>query len=334
MTTELLVLTAAEIEGLLDLDAVHASQVRAFEGLGSGRAELAPKVSVPGREGASLLTYTARSTTEAPGVVKVIGFQPQNPANGLDPVQGVVLVMDPDTGQPVALLDGPALTTPRTAAGSAVAVDHLARPDAVTLTVIGTGVQARAHIRALLRVRGFERIHLVGRTAQGAQKLADELRDALAEVEFHPLAVTDEAAVAEAVAASQVVVACTTSSTPVVPAAAVQPGTLVVSVGSFAPDRSELPAELLGRADLVVVDDVATQLAQAGCIIDAVGVGTLGEDDLVPLGAVVTGRHPGRAREGDVVVYNSVGIAVQDATIAEAVLERARAQGIGTIVPL
>ena len=105
MTTELLVLTAAEIEGLLDLDAVYASQVRAFEGLGSGRAELAPKVSVPGREGASLLTYTARSATQAPGVVKVIGFQPQNPANGLDPVQGVVLVMDPDTGRPVALLD-------------------------------------------------------------------------------------------------------------------------------------------------------------------------------------------------------------------------------------
>ena len=328
MTTELLVLTAAEIDGLLDLDAVHASQVRAFEGLGSGRAELAPKVSVPGREGASLLTYTARSTTEAPGVVKVIGFQPQNPANGLDPVQGVVLVMDPDTGRPVALLDGPALTTPRTAAGSAVAMDLLARRDARTLTVVGTGVQARAHLRALSRVRELERIHLIGRRAEAAEEIAAELADELG-VPIVPGA--DLAAVA---GESDVIALCTTSHTPLLDAGDVRPGALVISVGSFAPDRSEVGPDLLGRAELLVVDEVATASAQAGCIIDAVAAGVLAESALVPLGSIATGAHPGRGSDEDVVFYNSVGIAVQDATIAEEVLDRARAAGVGTTVTL
>lgn len=328
MTTELLVLTAAEIEGLLDLDAVHASQVRAFEGLGSGRAELAPKVSVPGREGASLLTYTARSTTEAPGVVKVIGFQPQNPANGLDPVQGVVLVMDPDTGQPVALLDGPALTTPRTAAGSAVAMDLLAHRDARTLTVVGTGVQARAHLRALSRVRELERVHLIGRRAEAAEELAAELADELG-VPIVPG--TDLPAVA---GESDVIALCTTSHTPLLDAGDVRPGALVISVGSFAPDRSEVSPDLLGRAELVVVDEVATASAQAGCIIDAVAAGVLAESALVPLGSIATGAHSGRGSDEDVVFYNSVGIAVQDATIAEEVLDRARAAGVGTTVTL
>lgn len=328
MSHDLLVLTAAEIEGLLDLEAVHASQVQAFEGVGSGRAELAPKVSVPGREGASLLTYTARSTTEAPGVVKVVGFQPQNPARGLDPVQGVVLVMDPDTGQPVALLDGPALTTPRTAAGSAVATDLLARPDARTLTVVGTGVQARAHVRALARVRAFEQVHLVGRRAEAAEALAKELA---AEVGVPITPGTDLGAVA---GESEVVALCTTSHDPLLEAGEVAPGALVISVGSFAPDRSEVGPDLLERGALVVVDDVATASAQAGCIIDAVAAGVVTEADLVPLGSVATGDHPGRAGRDDVVFYNSVGIAVQDATIAEEVLRRAREQQVGTTVTL
>lgn len=328
MTTELLVLTAAEIEGLLDLDAVHASQRRAFEALGSGAAELAPKVSVPGREGASLLTYTARSATEAPGVVKVIGFQPQNPANGLDPVQGAVLVIHPDTGQPVALMDGPALTTPRTAAGSAVAMELLAREDASVLTVVGTGVQARAHVRALARVRDLTAIHLVGRRLEAAQELAAELAEEIG-VPITPG--TDLAAVS---GESDVVALCTTSHTPLLDAGQVRPGALVISVGSFARDRSEVSVDLIGTAGLVVVDDVDTASAQAGCIIDAVGAGAVTPDALVPLGRIATGQHPGRGSDEDVVFYNSVGIAVQDATLAEEVLDRARAEGVGQTVTL
>lgn len=327
MSHELLILTADDIAGLLDPEAVHASQRRAFEALGSGAAELAPKVVVPGAEDSSLLTYTARSAREAAGVVKVIGFQPANPTRGLDPVQGAVLVLDPLTGQPVALMDGPALTTPRTAAGSAVATELLARADARVLTVVGTGVQARAHLAALSRVRAFEAVHVIGRRAEAAEELAAWARD---ELGLAAQAGTDLAAVA---GESDVVVTCTTSASPLVDASMVRDGALVISVGSFAPDRSELATDLLGRAALVVVDDVATATAQAGCVIDAVEAGAVTAGDLVPLGAVATGAHPGRADDADVVVYNSVGIAVQDATIAEELLALARERGAGTRIP-
>lgn len=328
MSHEMLVLSAREIEDLLDLEGVHASQMRAFERLGTGEACMAPKVSVPGADGASLLTYTARSAQEAPGVVKVIGFHPGNPQQGLDPVQGAVLVLDGAIGRPIALLDGPALTTPRTAAGSAVATDLLARRDAAVLTVVGTGVQAWAHLRALTRVRSFTTVHVVGRRAEAAEELAARARD---ELGLAADASTDLAAVAPE---SDVVALCTTSTTPLLDAGPVRPGALVVSVGSFAPDRSEVASDLVGRADLVVVDDVDTACAQAGSIIDAVDAGAVDAADLVPLGQVACGAHPGRAREGDVVFYNSVGVAAQDATVAEEVLRRAREAGVGTTVEL
>ncbi|WP_462418345.1 ornithine cyclodeaminase family protein [Kytococcus sp. Marseille-QA3725] len=328
MTPQILVLTAEEIDRLLDLETAHRSQRQAFESMGEGSAELAPKVSVPGRDGAALLNYTARSDRDAPGVVKVVGFQPQNPQRGLDPVQGAVMVLSPETGQPEALLDGPALTTPRTAAGSAVAMDLLARTDARVLTVVGAGVQARAHLRALPPTRQLERVHVIGRRAEAAAELATWAVDELG------LAADAGTELSEVAGQSDVIALCTTSTTPLLDASSVRPGTLVISVGSFAPDRSEVSVDLVGGADLVVVDDVDTACAQAGCLIDAMEAGAVERGGLVSLGQVATGQHPGRRGDDEVVFYNSVGVAVQDATVATEVLRRAREEGVGTAVPL
>jgi ornithine cyclodeaminase len=122
------------------------------------------------------------------------------------------------------------------------------------------------------------------------------------------------------------VAACTLSSTPVVRGAWLAPGCTVVSVGSFEPTRSEVDTEVVRRAAAVVVDDLETAAEHAGPIVDALRDGVLTRADLIPLGGVLTGRHPARTHPDDIVFYNSVGLGIQDAAAAWAVIEAARAR--------
>jgi len=134
---------------------------------------------------------------------------------------------------------------------------------------------------------------------------------------------------ADAVKTADIVLLCTTSSTPVIEDAWVADGTTVVSIGSFAPDRHEVPQDLVRRAR-IVVDDVASALTDAGPVVRAIEDGTRRATDLVGLGDVLTGRARGRSADDEVVYYNSVGLGIQDAAAAQYILSTARAAGIGT----
>ncbi|MCE1178373.1 MAG: ornithine cyclodeaminase family protein [Micrococcales bacterium] len=323
---DLIILPSADVTSLLDVDAAIESQRRAFLALGEGRTHLGPKASLPGEEGSRALSYFARIGADGPAVGKFLSVNPANPARGLALIHGVITVLDAETGRPAAVLDGTAVTTLRTAAGSAVAVDTLARQDAATLTIVGSGVQALSHGHALARVRGLDRVLIAARRLDAAEAVADDLRGDGPAVEASD---DIEGAVREA----DVVVLCTTSMTPVIDAAWVRPGATVVSIGSFAPDRHEAGQDLLGL-DVVAVDDVHTNVEHAGPVMQALEAGTLAEGDLVALGAILAGHRPGRTDEDQTVFYNSVGLGVQDAAAAETVLERARATGAGLRVTL
>lgn len=155
-----------------------------------------------------------------------------------------------------------------------------------------------------------------GRRAHAAQRLAAELGVAVKAVE------TAE----EAVAGLPMVAACTLSSAPVVRGEWLAPGCTVVSVGSFEPSRSEVDAEVVRRAAAVVVDDPETAAEHAGPVVDALRDGRLAQEDLIPLGGVLTGTHRGRGHPDDIVFYNSVGLGIQDAAAAWAVIDAARAE--------
>ena len=124
------------------------------------------------------------------------------------------------------------------------------------------------------------------------------------------------------------VAACTLSSTPVVRGEWLAPGCTVVSVGSFEPSRSEVDTEVVRRAAAVVVDDPATAAGHAGPVVDALRARTLTDEELIPLGEVLTGRRDGRTSARDIVYYNSVGLGIQDAAAAWAVIDAARAGGV------
>jgi ornithine cyclodeaminase len=221
-------------------------------------------------------------------------------------IHALVIAFDPVTGRPVAAMDGGAVTTLRTAAGSALAVDLLAVPDADVLAVIGSGVQARAHVRAVSRIRRLSDVRVWSpshRREQAASELSAELG--------LPVRAVDSAV--DAVTGAGIVATCTLSREPVVRGSWLAAGATVVSVGSFEPSRREVDADVVRRAAAVVVDDPETAAGHAGPLIDA-------DVDLVPLGDVVTGLRAPRTSPEDVIFYNSTGLGVQDAAAAWAVV--------------
>ncbi|HZA82225.1 MAG TPA: ornithine cyclodeaminase family protein, partial [Actinomycetes bacterium] len=131
-----------------------------------------------------------------------------------------------------------------------------------------------------------------------------------------------------------VVATCTASATPLVEAEQLGPGATVISIGSIAPDRSEVGLGVLAAAGTVVVDHRPAALEHAGPVIQALAAGLVAEADLVELGEVATGRHPGRHGPDDLVFYNSLGLGVQDAAAAWAIVERAAELGVGERVAL
>ncbi|MFI6282945.1 ornithine cyclodeaminase family protein [Streptomyces sp. NPDC050988] len=325
MTDDVLHLFRDQVAALLDTDTAIRSQRAAFTALGDGTAELPGKIMHPsGFDDSVLFAYLARLSADTGAVAKIGSVNPGNAAAGLPTIHAVINALDPVTGQLVAVMDGTAVTTLRTAAASAVAFDALATPDSTELGLIGSGTQALAHARSVARVRDLRAVRIWSpspeRRARAARLLAAELGI--------PVKAVDSAE--EAVAGLPMVAACTLSSTPVVRGEWLAPGCTVVSVGSFEPTRSEVDTEVVRRAAAVVVDDPETAAEHAGPIVDALSSGTLTHVDLIALGEVLTGRREGRTTERDIVYYNSVGIGIQDAAAAWAVIDAARAQGVGS----
>lgn len=306
--------TDQQVSDTLDVDTAIASQRRAFDALGRGEAQMADKVALSHANGADTTLCYVSKLSPAHGVVsKLIAVHPHNAQRGLPVISATVLVLDATTGRLVATLEGTALTAIRTAAGSAVAADALAAPDVDVLAVLGSGVQARGHVRAIARVRTLRevRIHSPSRTNReaAAEELSTELGLDVRAVDSPP----------DAVRGAAMVATCTLSKEPVFATADLDPGATVLSVGSFQHDRFEVDAELVRRASMVVVDDVDTAVRHAGPIVRALESGVMARRDMLSLADVLHRSGRERSRD-DIAFFNSVGLGVQDAAAAHAVL--------------
>jgi ornithine cyclodeaminase len=315
------VFSAADVYRWLDLDTAYGSQVEAFRCLGAGLSELPDRLILPGGVDDALnFCYAARLRPGTGAVCKFGAVASGNAKHGLPTVHAVVLALDATTGRPVALLDGNAITELRTAAATAVAVDHLASAGARTLAVIGCGLQGRAHVRALVRARDIAEVRLWDHTEQHALDAAQAL-----DPEVDPPVLVAETA-AGAVAGADIVVTCTSSATPVLARSWIASGATVVSIGSFDRDRMEVPPDFVAGVDRVVVDHLPTALEQAGPVVAAIASLGLGKESIVELGDVVANGRSVRNGPHETVFYNSVGIGVQDAAATWAILERAVAR--------
>jgi ornithine cyclodeaminase/alanine dehydrogenase-like protein (mu-crystallin family) len=294
----------------------------AFVAYSGGRTVTPLRVGVepPGADGVLLAMPAAVAEPPALGA-KIVSVFRGNPARGLPTVTSTYVLSDYETGAPLAIMDGSYLTAIRTAAGSAVATRALARTDAKSLGVFGTGVQARFHVETIRRVRSLSAVLVRGTSRQKGEAFAAWVGDATGLVA--------RAATPEEVSACDIVAACTTSSTPVVVAEAVPDGAHVNAVGAFTPSTRELPAQLINRAR-VYVDTRAGALSEAGDLILAQQAGAFSEL-AGEVGEVLLGAVYGRTSDTEVTIYKSVGAAFLDAATARLAFAEASRSGIGTV---
>ncbi len=317
----MLVLSRRDVEAALDpdrlVDAVAAAMADMSAGNGSFPNRTAADVAEVEGVLIAMPAYLAGAGALA---AKLVAMFPQNAARGLPTHKAIVAVFDPATGAPEAVMDGEVVTALRTAACSALSVRLLAREDAAVLAVLGTGVQARAHVEAVRRVRPIREVRIAGRDAGRVQELAGAL-GAVAAASYE-----------SALAGADIVCSCSHSPDPVVRGEWLDPGTHVTSVG-FNPAGREVDADAVARA-LVVVESRAAALAPypsgSNDLVWAIRDGVIGPDHIhAEIGELVSGARPGRTAPDQVTLYKSVGVAAQDAAAAALVLAAARERGLG-----
>lgn len=251
-----------------------------------------------------------------------------NPARGLPVSGGLTLVYDAETGElRVVVADGGLLTDLRTAAAGALAADLLARRKARVAAVLGTGGQARYQLNALLAVRPIEQVRVWGRRREAAVRYAQDTASA-------GVSVLVSATAGDAVAGAEVVVTATSSTQPLVEAELLATGAHVTAVGSDMPHKQELDPRILTAADKYVPDSIQNALA-SGELHHAVTAGVFDVGSVYgELGAIASGRLPGRTAEDELTVADLTGLGVQDAAIAALVAKLAEQHGAGQDIPL
>ncbi|HOQ19144.1 MAG TPA: alanine dehydrogenase [Methanothermobacter thermautotrophicus] len=260
--------------------------------------------------------------------VKCVNVHPSNPdRHSLPTVMAVIELVDPETGFPIALMDGTHITDMRTGAAGGVSVKYLASRDASVLGIIGAGRQAWTQLMAISRVTDLEEVSVYCRTPSTREKFAAR---ASSEYGIHVRAAAEPR---EAVEGMDIVVTATPSRSPVVRADWVSPGTHICAMGADAPGKQELDPLILKGAR--VFYDSLEQAVHSGEINVPITEGIIGVDDLQgSLGDVMTGKIEGRTSPDDVTVFDSTGLSIQDITTAWMVYERAVAGEVGLEVDL
>ncbi len=242
-------------------------------------------------------------------------------------VRFLVHVFSAATGGLRVVLEADFLGMMRTGAASGVATRWLARPDAEILGVFGAGWQAEGHLEAIAAVRPLRRVKVFSRNAERLAAFCSKMAERL-KIEVVPASSAEET-----VRGSDIVSTITTSAAPLFEAAWLSPGTHINAAGSNSLIRREVGEDVLKVCRLIVVDSVDTALKEAGDLLPAMEKGRLSERQLVELGDVIVGRHPGRSTADEITLFESQGMAVQDISLAVRLEALARERGIGVELP-
>jgi len=323
MGTKALYLTSEEIAGLAT-PAEYVDAVReGYRQRGHG-APAEPRTRLEGADPPGMLTgYLAilPETGAMGGYTYAAGF-------GAGDAHFFLPLFDADSGEPLALLDGASLNPFKTGAAGAVGVDELAREDASTLGLIGTGSQARGQLRTTVTVREFGTVEVYSPTAANRERFAEEMDDTL------DATVRAVGSSTEAVAGADVVITATTASEPVFDGDDLDDGAHVTAMGQYHPEKREVDAGTVARA--TYVPDLRARVTRdAGSFIAALEAGTVDEDHVhAELGEVVAGEAPGRRAADEVTLFDSGGTGIETVAAAHMLYEKARDAGLGEDIEL
>ena len=321
------ILTAGDVRALMPMADCIDVMRDAMVALAQGQVAMPPRVITPLADGRGLMA-TMPGSSRAPAVdgAKLVTLMPGNPAAGRAAVQGVVVLFDHATGAPMALLDGAEITALRTAAVSGLATRLLARPDARSHGILGTGVQARMHIDAIhaarpllteVRVWGRDHARTMAFAVQEATRTGRTVR-----------AVPS----AQAAAECDIVSTTTGAALPVLQGHWLHAGAHVNLVGAHRPAEREADTTTITRAS-VYVDLMESAMNEAGDLLLPIAEGAFAADRIVgELGQLAAGQIPGRTSAAQITLFKSLGVVAQDLFAAWAVLQRAVESDAGTVV--
>lgn len=322
-------INAEEIKSLLTMQEAIAAVEEGFRQLALGDVVLPQRVGIglpqKGGGGAAMPAYVGG---EIDGLgLKLVTLYPNNPkSRDLAAIQATLILLDPSSGQLLAVMDAAALTALRTGAVSGVATRHLARADASTAVIFGLGVQGRAQLEAVCAVRPIQQVWALDQVPGAAEAFAAQMSSRL-NVQIDP---TED--VQRAVEAAHVIMTATTAHDPLFDGRWLSPGVHINGVGSHSPAARELDTVTVQRAK-VVTDLTSACLAEAGDLIKPIQEGAFSEAEIhAQLGEIVAGQRPGRTQESEITLFKSVGLAIQDVAVAVAIYRKALAMGRGQIL--
>lgn len=322
---KILILNHDEVVQLLPMKECIAIMREALIKLASGEVHqpLRTIVRPPDAAGVMGLMPSYVGGDQAAYGLKTVCVFPGNPAKGKDAHQGAVLLFSAETGELLALMNASAITAIRTAAVSGVATDLLARDDASDLAIIGAGVQARTHLKAIAEVRPLKRCRVASRNIAHARRLAEEMSGSV------PFAIEPVETVAKALAGADLVATVTNSKEPVVHREWISPGVHLNVVGSSTPHAREVDTATIADSALFV-DRRESTLNEAGDYLFAMREGAIGPEHIrAELGEVLTGKKPGRTSSQEVTLFKSLGLAVEDLAAANYLYQKARETNAG-----
>lgn len=326
-----LLLSRSDIENLLPMRVVIEAVEQAHADISERIAvQPAPTSMALPPSTAAFLPMAAIAERQGLAMVKVLADVPDNRKVGLPAQRSIAVFVSRDTGECLAIIDGQILTRQRTAAASAVASRHLARPESVTLGLIGAGKLAEAHVEAICAVLPIQRVLAWSRTAETLEGFVERTKD-----RFKTLEVLEQGSPRDVVANADIVCTLTPSKEPIVSGTWFKPGLHLNAVGAPPrPDHREIDTVGMARARLFV-DSLDTSLHKSGDLLLAIADGAIARSHVAAeLGDVIVGRAPGRTSPDDITLFNSVGIAMQDLVTGSLMIQYARQAGLGVEINL
>jgi ornithine cyclodeaminase/alanine dehydrogenase-like protein (mu-crystallin family) len=255
--------------------------------------------------------------------IKMVTEFAANKHVGLPSILGLIILLDTETGMPLAIMDGRYITNVRTGAASGVAAKYLAREDATTVGILGMGDQAQTQLWAMSEVRNIKSARAYSPSAAQKKNWIDETSRMIKtniDIATNP---------SEACDGADIIILATNHLGPVIDGDWVKPGACVIAVGLHTREYGEIDGNTIAKADLVVIDEKKAAVKESGDIIAAIQAGVIAEDRLINLGEIVLGSCKGRTSNDQITIYRSLGNAFQDLATANYVYKRAKAKGVG-----
>ena len=325
----MLLLSKKDIESVVSMQEIIDADIQAFKMVSEKSADIPLRTRIPApKEDGNFLFMPAYAEQMDAAALKVVNIFPHNREKNMDTAPAQILYIDGETGYITAMLDGNFVTQLRTGAASGAAFQLLARKDAEVGALFGTGSQAEQQLSAMLTACDLKEVRIFSRNQERRDAFAASMQE---KFQSSGVNIVSAQSSDEAVEDADVIITVTSSPVPVFDGSKVKSGCMISCIGTYEPEKHELDPAVLPRASKIYCDSVDAVLAESGDLLIPLGDGTISRDDVTgELGQVAKGAIPGRENDEEIIVFESVGVAVQDLCAAKVILAKAESAGAGT----